>query len=816
MFKLRRKPFSVASKMAWKLVLLSTFTLSLVHLLGILPNPSLAEIERKSVITETLAITSSLLAQQHENEILKRNLTAVLGRHPDVLSACVRRQDGTIIHRIGDHQTYWKLSQDAPSTPNNIHVPIISGNQQWGSVELTFKQDKTLRSLLTKFPLITLGLFTTCVNLVIFRWYLSRAFNYLDPSKSVPVHVRATLDTFSEGVLVLDTEKKIVLANDKLKAQLGKGDDELLGQSIDQLPWECGSDELSIPNWDNQDGTSQGMKLGLRLNGEHRTYLVNTSAILANDGKRRGTIASFDDITPLEHKRKELSKMLAELQSSRDELKVSNEELTYLATRDSLTGCLNRRSFFEIFDKQWNASKRNQEPLSCFMVDVDYFKAVNDNHGHSVGDEVLRVVAHAIENNARDSDVVCRYGGEEFCVLLSRTDVDAAEQIAERLRNAIEKLVFENLAVTASLGVSSIALGADAPQELLEQADKCLYAAKRAGRNQVVRWDKIPEEIAQDNSLVEPPNHPPHHADHHPQHDANQDASIPYPAVASLLSALAYRDASTAAHSTRVAELCVATARGLLSVQDTYVLEVGALLHDIGKIGVPDAILLKPGPLTREEWETMEIHDRIGVEIVGASFSNPQLLDIVKFHHATFGGSPDALYLPKGHDIPIGGRIVSIADAYDAMVSDRIYRKGRPPEEAYKELRRCAGTQFDPELVERFIEVVQDYNPIHVAVESKQVALQLGLQIERLAEAIDKRDSVSIKALAARLETTAARGGNNEMENVAAAVRAAASDDSDAFSLLQMIDQLMSLCESAQKIPPPASLSRYAAQRAGQ
>jgi diguanylate cyclase (GGDEF)-like protein/putative nucleotidyltransferase with HDIG domain/PAS domain S-box-containing protein len=798
MFKLKRRPITVASRMAGNLVLLSLFTLSLVHVLGILPDPKRADLKRKAIITETLAITSSLLVQHREDEILKKNLTAILERNTDVLSACVRRMDGMVLHQVGDHKKHWYLDRNATSTPDNIYVPITCGSQQWGSVELSFKNDKTFLVTLRRHPLIPVGLLTICVNWCAYRWYLSRALNYLDPGKTVPMHVRATLDTFSEGVVVLNNEKQIVLANDKFKAQLDKSDDELLGKDISQLPWQTGSDDSTVPCWNGDDETSKGMKIGLKLKQEHRTYLVNSSAILASDGQRRGTIVSFDDITPMEEKRKELSKMLAELQSSRDELSLRNKELKHLATRDPLTGCLNRRTFFEIFDKQWKTAERNQESLSCFMVDVDHFKSVNDNHGHSVGDEVLRVVAQAIEKNARDSDVVCRYGGEEFCVLLSQTSTDEAWDIAERLRCAIEKLHFNNLSVTASLGVSSTGLGAVGPQELIDQADKCLYAAKRGGRNQVVRWDKVSEVVTQEQVDVCDRDHLPI--------DPEQASSIPYPAVASLLSALAYRDAATASHSTRVAEYCVATARGLLSVKDTYVLEVGALLHDIGKIGVPDAILLKPGPLTREEWVTMEIHDRIGAEIVGSSFSNPHLLNIVKMHHAKFGGSPSTSPLPAGQDIPIGARIVAIADAYDAMVSDRVYRKGRSPERAFEELRRCAGTQFDPQLVERFITVMQDYRPINVPVESRQLALQIGLQIERLAEAIDDRDSASIKALAVRLEATAARGGITQIESVAAEIRMTASDDSDLVSLLQLVDQLMTLCRSAQQIHAHTSI----------
>jgi diguanylate cyclase (GGDEF)-like protein/putative nucleotidyltransferase with HDIG domain len=457
-----------------------------------------------------------------------------------------------------------------------------------------------------------------------------------------------------------------------------------------------------------------------------------------------------------------------------------------------LTGCLNRRTFFEIFDKEWKAAHRHHAPLCCFMVDVDHFKSVNDNHGHSVGDDVLRRVAEAIQSSSRDADVVCRYGGEEFCVLLPQSDLEQATAAAERLRVSIEQLEFEQLSVTASLGVSSIALGAANPQDLLDQADKCLYAAKRGGRNQVVTWGNIAEELGVD---------PPSGEGHHPgKADVEDDSSIPYPAVASLVSALAYRDPATAMHSTRVAELCVATASGLLSVKETYVLEVGALLHDIGKIGVPDAILLKPGPLTREEWETMELHDRIGVEIVEASFPNPQLVDIMKYHHAMFGGRPDAPHLPSGQDIPTGARIVTIADAYDAMVSDRVYRKGRSRDEAFQELRRCAGRQFDPELVERFIDVVTHHQPVQLPVESRQTALQVGLQIERLAEAVDQRDGTGIKALAAKLERTAAQGRIPEIESVAAEIKELTAEDGDLVSLLQMVEQLMSLCRSAQKV----------------
>ncbi len=126
-------------------------------------------------------------------------------------------------------------------------------------------------------------------------------------------------------------------------------------------------------------------------------------------------------------------------------------------------------------------------------------------------------------------------------------------------------------------------------------------------------------------------------------------------------------------------------------------------LHDVGKLGIPDAILKKPGKLNDDEWKVMKAHDTMGVEIIKAAFSSKPLREIVRTHHARFGGNPREPGLPSGQDIPLGSRLLAIADSYDAMVSDRVYRKGRTRDEAFEELRRCAGKQFDPALVDRFI-----------------------------------------------------------------------------------------------------------------
>jgi diguanylate cyclase (GGDEF)-like protein/putative nucleotidyltransferase with HDIG domain len=437
------------------------------------------------------------------------------------------------------------------------------------------------------------------------------------------------------------------------------------------------------------------------------------------------------------------------------------------------------------------------------MVDIDHFKSINDRFGHSTGDEVLKAVGNLLGSMVTEPGIAARYGGEEFCVLLPATDLDSAARIGEQMRQAVAALKFSQLSITTSLGVSCTTLQAEEPQGLLDQADKSLYVAKRDGRNQVIRFDLVPTDLEMNEKKLK---------------RYGDDGSISYQAVTSLLSALAYRHPDTAAHSMRVAELSVLCAREIVNSKDAYVIEIGALLHDIGKIGVPDAILLKPGPLTKDEWTVMHIHDRIGMEIVEASFANRSLVDIVRYHHSAFGPIPNDPEALSGRDIPLGARIVTIADAYDAIISDRIYRKGRSKEEAFAELRRCAGRQFDPDLVEHFIKVVENYQPRKVTVASKYVALQIGLQLEKLTEAVDTRDFKAIKLLASRLEATASSSHIPEIREVAARIGSATSDlpqesadESQELLLLRMTQELIDLCRSTQRAYSAVELSEIEA-----
>ena len=631
-----------------------------------------------------------------------------------------------------------------------------------------------------------------------YYFYLRRAFQQLNPKKVIPSHVKLALDTMVEGLLILDADGKVMLANAGFAQTVGKEPDHLMGRDIGELAWEPHEhDECpeGLP-WANTlkgGGPCLGGMVHFYKDGAERsTFLVNSTPIHDQAGGCQGALVSFDDITELEKNKRELHEMLDNLRQSSEEIRRQNRELEQLATRDPLTSCFNRRSFFERFNTLWNAARRHQHPLSCVMLDIDNFKSINDNHGHSVGDEILSRVGQVLNGAARDSDIICRYGGEEFAILLPFTRIEEAGQAAERLRVDLETSTFSNLSITASFGVSAISLGAADPQDLLDQADRCLYFAKRNGRNQVVRWDQLPEDHEVENAV----------RSHALPLDEGGHAAIPFQAVTALISALAYRDVATAEHSRRVADLCVATAEGVMSLASCYVLENAALLHDIGKIGVPDSILLKQGILTEEEWDVMRRQERIGVEIIRASFDSSELVEIVACHQAWYSGTPHAPHLPAGEEIPLGARILNIVNAYDAMTSRQVYRESLTQAKAFGELSDCAGTQFDPELVERFIELMKTRRPLpaaDVSRVSRETALQFGLQIENLMAALDNRDIAGLEALADRLFAMANRHQVHVIAEQAAELARRSQDDSDAAGVLHAANELINLCRSTQR-----------------
>jgi diguanylate cyclase (GGDEF)-like protein/putative nucleotidyltransferase with HDIG domain len=367
------------------------------------------------------------------------------------------------------------------------------------------------------------------------------------------------------------------------------------------------------------------------------------------------------------------------------------DQLTDAASTDPLTGLLNRRGFQTVIDTELARSERGARSFSLLMCDCDYFKSLNDRLGHHAGDEALKAIGKLLEHNKRRIDVAARVGGEEFALVLPETDQHEAFIVAERLRSRFaDEFADQPVELTLSLGVATYPTHGLTADALLRAADEALYAAKALGRDRTVLYSAEVQGILSVGEGKTPDRGHAHLA-----------------TVLNLAEALDMRDTGTARHSQTVGRYCELMAREL-GVPDEHVerVRVAGVLHDIGKIGVPDAILRKPGPLTDEEHAQMRKHPEIGARILGGAELN-DIRGWILAHHER----PDGRGYPSGlndEEIPLEARILAVADAYEAMTSDRVYRKAIGAEAARKELERCAGTQFDPEVVAAFLRALDE------------------------------------------------------------------------------------------------------------
>ena len=360
------------------------------------------------------------------------------------------------------------------------------------------------------------------------------------------------------------------------------------------------------------------------------------------------------------------------------------------ARTDPLTRLLNRRGFREHLDLELERARRGQEPMALLVGDLDHFKEVNDRAGHHAGDGVLRRVAEALGENKRQIDTVARVGGEEFALILPSTDADGAFVLAERLRSAIrDGFAGDLIPVTISFGIATHPKDGETAGGLLRAADEALYAAKESGRNRTVLHSAELRHL-----LSEDGGH----------HDV---AGERYQAVIlDLAEAVDLRFSGSARHCETVGRYAEMIARELgLPEHRVSRVRLGGVLHDIGKVAVPDAVLRKPGALTDDEWALVRRHPELGAQIL----EHPTFADVrtwVAAHHERLDGRgyPRGL---AGAELPLEARILAVADAYEAMTSDRSYRCSLNHEAAREELRRHCGTQFDFQIVDAFLAALE-------------------------------------------------------------------------------------------------------------
>ncbi|MCL6443298.1 MAG: diguanylate cyclase [Alicyclobacillus sp.] len=390
--------------------------------------------------------------------------------------------------------------------------------------------------------------------------------------------------------------------------------------------------------------------------------------------------------------------------SYRDYFKMANH-FKELSIRDELTGLYNHRWIQSWMDEHIE----QQKPFALLMIDIDHFRRYNEMLGHIEGDEALKRLAQVLQANCGEDCGVARYSGEEFLMVLPEYTLHQAQLKAEMVRKAVESADIADSKrahgrrITISIGLATFPNMAKTKRDLLMMVDDALYKGKFTGRNKVSIYTSVIDEMQKEL-------------------DGKTEMDEIVRTIKVFLSMLNTKDRYTYAHTERDVLYAEALAKKIgMNPTELQYLRFGALLHDIGKVEVPIEVLTKRGPLIREEWAIMQKHVEMGVNIVKPIRSLAPCLPIIRHHHERWDGTgyPDGL---SGTEIPLAARILTIADSFDAMTTSRPYQRKRSMEEAFVELRACAGRHFDPALVEPFIEVVKEIGLLSPETDEEDLA----------------------------------------------------------------------------------------------
>jgi diguanylate cyclase (GGDEF)-like protein len=389
-------------------------------------------------------------------------------------------------------------------------------------------------------------------------------------------------------------------------------------------------------------------------------------------------------------------------------LEAAFDRLAQLSKTDELTGLGNRRHFNEVLERFYEQASRYGRPLSVMVMDVDYFKAVNDTGGHGAGDETLKVIAREIRDACRRADLPARLGGDEFAVLLPETTAHEAATVAERIREAVAAnvtvLKSVEVRVTISIGVADLDCEqTDCAQDLMALADGAVYRAKELGRNRVVQAGRYGESAWRQKA-------------DEPNVNAlrcklagldTEFQTLFLTAVQEIIKTLERRDPYMADHARQVRRGGVLLARHMqLPPRTIRLIEVAATMHDIGMLAMPDAVLLCPHELDEQQTRLMRRHPLLAAKLMQGIQFFELGASIVRCHHERYDGQgyPEGL---SGPAIPLPARILAVADAFVAMVSPRAFRAAKSAREALAELEAAAGSQFDPAVVNAFLELAE-------------------------------------------------------------------------------------------------------------
>ncbi|NLK73005.1 MAG: PAS domain S-box protein [Clostridiales bacterium] len=456
-----------------------------------------------------------------------------------------------------------------------------------------------------------------------------------------------TLKSIGDAVITTDADGKVTLMNAVAEELTGWKSSEAEGKPLSEVFHIINEKTRRIC----ENPVDKVLKEGKVVE------LANHTAIISRQGVEK-SIA--DSAAPIKNKQGQIFGVVLVFRDV-DEAKKKEEEVLYLSFHDKLTGLYNRAFFEEQLKLQ---ETKGEYPFSIIIGDVNGLKITNDVFGHAEGDNILKKIAKILTKCCRKEDTIARWGGDEFIVLLPKAEEFETDEICKRIQEECNKTTSHTIRLSIALGRAT----------KYEKNEKHFNVIKMA------------EEMMYRQKLLE-------------------SKSFRSSVIASLKKTLSERSNETEEHAERIAKVSAEIGK-LIGLNESEIadLKLLSMLHDIGKIAVNDSILMKPGPLTEEEWKEMKKHSEIGYRIAQATPELSQYADYILSHHERWDGNgyPQKL---KENEIPLLSRIVAIADAYDVMTNERAYSKAVTHKEAIKEIKKCAGTQFDPKIVEKFIEI---------------------------------------------------------------------------------------------------------------
>lgn len=462
--------------------------------------------------------------------------------------------------------------------------------------------------------------------------------------------LRVTLESIGDGTVATDYDGKITLLNKAAEEITGWSKENAVGESFDSV-FQLVNEETGKRA---EDPVAKVIRTGKVVG------LANHTTLITKDGN---SVPVADSAAPIKDEKGQTLGVVMVFRDVSAE-KEHQKQIIYLSYHDYLTGLYNRR-FMEEEIKRMDTSR--QLPIAVIMGDLNGLKLTNDVFGHSVGDQILKKAAKAIKDSCRREDIIARWGGDEFLVILPKTSQKTAEKIVQRIKSKSASDTNEPFQVSIALGIALKEKDSQTSlYEVIKEAEEAMYHQKylegKSHRNAVIN---------------------------------------------TLAATLFAKSMETKEHADRLKSLCLRMGKELdLQTKELDQLEILAMLHDIGKVGIDESILQKPGPLSPEEWVEIKKHPEIGFRI---AHNTPELVSVAEYilsHHERWDGEgyPQGL---KGEEIPLLARVLAVADAFDAMTSDRKYRKAMDRKKAISEIKKNSGTQFDPEVVSVFLKIMK-------------------------------------------------------------------------------------------------------------